>query len=428
MTNYWKHFFSTSILLLGLSITHSAQAASDGQLIRNIQIEGLKRTEAQTVLRELPFVEGDAWQADFAELGERRLRNLGIFSEAHITSPDANATVTIYIRERWSLWILPQASRRDDGSSSVSLVLDEYNLWGLNHHLKLGHKRDTGTNFTNLAGSSSEAAYHWARVADSKISLSAASSWGRSIFNAYSLGVRTAQYLDSSKSGSLTLSYALGPVPGEGWGASLGFSGTNSSYQLLAGTAQTDVTGHRLRAVTGGVSYRQINDHITWLTGSAFDYSMSVAHNAFGSTVDNYSHTASFRSYYPFWNENTINVRLNAGLVTGDILRAGLFDIGNRDGLRGYYPGELQGSHYLYGTVEGRFPLRQGSNFQLVTFADAGQIGGRVTSVTRGVAVGVGGGVRWTFRWLAKGTLRGDVAYGFSSKRWRFYLGTGQAF
>ena len=307
-------------------------------------------------------------------------------------------------------------------------MLDEYNLWGLNHHLKLGHKRDTGTNFTNLTGSSSEVAYDWARVADSKLSLSVASSWGRSLFNAYTLGVRSAQYLQSSKSSSLTVAYALGPVPGEGWGVSLGFAGTNSSYQLLAGTAQADVIGHRLRALTGGVGYRQINDHITWLSGSAFDYSASIAHNTLGSTIDSYSHTISFRSYCPFWQENTLNVRLNGGLTTGDILRSGLFDIGNRDGLRGYYPGELQGSHYIYGSLEGRFPLRQGSNFQLVTFADVGQIGGRVASVTKGVAVGLGGGVRWTFRWLARGTLRGDVAYGFASKRWRFYLGTGQAF
>jgi len=428
MSNYLKSPLIILAMLMGLCTATGAQAAADGSRVGSIQIEGLNRTESQTVLRELPFAEGDVWQAEYAEVSERRLRNLGIFSEARVTPPDADAKVTIYIKERWSLWILPQASRRDDGSSSVSLVLDEYNLWGLNHHLKLGHKRDTGTNFTNLTGSSSEVAYHWARVADTKLSLSAASNWGRSLFNAYTLGIRTAQYLQSSKSGSLTLSYALGPVPGEDWGVSVGFSGANSSYQLLSGAAQTDVTGHRLRAVTGGISYREINDHITWFTGTAFDYSLSIAHNAFGSTIDNYSHTVSFRSYYPFWEENTLNIRLNGGLVTGDILRSGLFDIGRRDGLRGYYPGELQGSHYIYGTLEGRFPLRQGSNFQLVTFADVGQIGGRVTSVTKGVAVGVGGGARWTFRWLARGTIRGDVAYGFASKRWRFYLGTGQAF
>lgn len=427
MVRHWRKllFFSFVLFIGGIS---SEALAADSQRIQKIQVEGLHRTQLQTVLRELPFSEGESWAPDFAETSERRLRNLGIFSEVRVAPPDANDTVTIYIKERWSLWVLPQASRRDDGSSSVSLVLDEYNLWGLNHHLKLGHKRETGRNFSNLTGSSSEFVYNWSRVANTKLSISASSNWGRSLFDAYNLGILTAQYMQSSKSGALTLAYALGPVPGEGWGASLGFSGSNSSYQLLSGTAQTDVTGHRLRSLSSGVSYRQVNDHITWLAGTAFDYSLSVAHSSLGSTINKYSQTASFRSYYPFWRDNTINVRLSGGLVTGDVLRSGLFDIGNRNGMRGYYPGELQGTRYLYGTLEGRFPLRQGSNFQMVTFADVGQIGGRGTSVTKGVAVGVGGGVRWTFRWLAKGTIRGDVAYGFASKRWRFYLGTGQAF
>lgn len=428
MNNCWKHLLFILMISCGFLAPVGAYAAGEGKLIHDIRIEGLERTNTATVLRELPFAPGTEWQPEFAETSERRLRNLGIFSEVRVAPPDADSRVTIYIKERWSLWILPQASRKDDGSSSVSVVLDEYNMWGLNHHLKLGHKRETGRNFTNLTGSSSEVAYNWSRIADSRLSVSAGSSWGRSIYDTYTLGIKTAQYMQSSKSGSLTFSYALGPVPGEGWGVSLGYSGSNSSYQLLSGTAQTDVVGHRLRALAGGLSYSQVNDHITWFTGRALDYSLSVAHSTFGSTISNYSQTLSLRSYYPFWEQNTINVRLNAGIVTGDVLRSGLFDIGNRDGLRGYYPGELQGSRYLYGTLEGRFPLRQNSNFQLVTFADAGQISGKGTSVTRGVAVGLGGGVRWTLRWLARGTIRADAAYGFASNRWRFYLGTGQSF
>ena len=44
------------------------------------------------------------------------------------------------------------------------------------------------------------------------------------------------------------------------------------------------------------------------------------------------------------------------------------------------------------------------------------------------VIAGVGGGVRWTLRWLVNGTIRVDGAYGFATKKWRLYLGTGQAF
>jgi len=249
------------------------------------------------------------------------------------------------------------------------------------------------------------------------------------MFDAYDLGIQTAQYMHTGKSGSISFSYALGEVPNEGWSVNAGFTGSNSDYRFLSGIPQADVLGERVRAVVAGLNFSRINDHITWLTGRSLSYSLKVAHHSLASTINSYSHAASWRKYYAFAQDRTLNLRLYAGLSTGDVLRAGVYDIGNRNGLRGYYPGELQGTQYLYGTIEGRFPIMQNSNFQLVTFTDFGKIGGRVgTSVTRGVAIGVGGGFRWTLRWLVNGTIRGDLAYGRSTKRWRFYLGTGQAF
>jgi len=399
------------------------------KVVHSIDIHGLDRTRERTVLRELPFIVGTAWQDSFTATGERRLRSLGIFSEAVVEAPDEAGRVKVRVKERWSLWVLPQAARGDDGATTGSIVLDEYNLWGLNHHTRLGYKRDTGKNFSGLSGVSYDAAYDWRRIADSKLDMSVAGSWGRSLFDAYDQGVQVAQYMQTGKSASIRFSYALDDVPGEGLSLFGGFSGSNSVYRFLSGTAQEDVVGSRIRAIQTGVNYTLVNDRITWITGSALGYTLSVAHRGLGSTVNTYSHTGSWRSYYAFSGQKTINVRLNGGLVTGDMYRSGLFDIGNRDGLRGYYPGELQGTHYLYGTVEGRFPIREGSNFQLVTFSDIGKIGGRVgSSVSRGLAVGAGGGFRWTLRWLVNGTIRGDMAYGLASKRVRFYLGTGQAF
>lgn len=388
-------------VIYSLLISGVVSAGENANFIREIYVEGLKRTQLATVLRELPFSEGSVWQENFIKTSERRLRNLGIFSEVRVTPPDSNSQVNIYVRERWTLWVLPQASRKDDGSSSLSVVLDEYNLWGLNHHLRIGHKRETGKNFSGLTGSSSELGYNWQRIANSKLSMQISAGWGRSLFDAYDLGIQTAQYLQAGKSGSLLFSYALGSTAGEGWGLSLGFSASNDTFELLSGIAQADVVGSRQRAVISGISYRCINDRIVWLSGDAFDYSLAVAHNAFGSTVNSYRHTISYRNYYPFYGQNTLNFRINGGIITGDVLRSGLFDIGNRNGLRGYYPGELQGTSYFYSTLEGRFPIRQGSNFQLVAFADIGKIGGHAgSSVTKGIALGLGTGVRWTLRGL----------------------------
>jgi len=409
------------LLLTGL-------AEAEEQRVLSIEIIGLERTDERTVIRQLPFVVGDIWQDDFAPTGERWLRNLGIFSEAHISRPDERGHVSIHLRERWSLWVLPTFSRKDTGASSAGVTVDEYNLWGLNHHLRLSGREDTGKNFSTANGSSYAVAYDWRRIADSKLSISAATDWGRSSFDAYKNGVQVAQYAQDGRSVSLMLSYGFGPVPGEGLSVSAGFSGSNSSFALLSGLAQPDVIGNRKRTVIGGISYQNVNNEITWFSGTAYDYSLAVSHKALGSTINVYRQSLSIRSYVPFDDHNTINLRLNAGLVSGDVLRDGLFDIGNRTGIRGYYPGEVQGKSYVYGTVEGRYLLSPESNVQLVAFSDVGLVRGGSAFQGKTFFAGMGGGIRWTLRWLVNGTIRGDAAYGFASRRWRFYLGSGQAF
>jgi len=115
--------------------------------------------------------------------------------------------------------------------------------------------------------------------------------------------------------------------------------------------------------------------------------------------------------------------------VAGRDHRGGLFDIGDGRGLRGYLPGELQGTYYVYSNLEGRIPIKPGSNFQLVGFTDVGQIWnlGR-RALDKSVIVGVGAGARLTLRWLVNGTFRTDASYGLATSNWRFYFGTSQAF
>jgi len=421
-------YLALALSLLLLDVPH-AWAENRPLIIQEIAIEGLKHTRPRTVLRQLPFRVGDAWQPMMAETGERWLRNLGLFSEVHIRPPDRHGIVHIAVRERWSLWLLPQFSRKDNGDSSAGLALDEYNLWGLNHHLRLAYIRDTGKNFSNLNGTSYQASYDWLRIRDSMWNLHLNASHGNAAFDSYQQGVLVSQYLQSGNNAAISLDYGLGPVPGEGWDLSFGLALSQTSYDLLAGPPQPDVQGTRKRALTAGASYRMIDDQITWLTGTAFDYRASYAPKFLGSTVHVLRQTLSWRNYRPLSGHHTLNLRLDAGLATGEVLRDGLFDLGNRNGIRGYYPGEVQAKSYIFGTIEGRFLPWQDGNIQLVPFADAGVLPGRSYAYAgKSTFVGVGAGIRWTLRWLVHGTLRGDAAYGFATHRWRFYLGTGQAF
>jgi outer membrane protein assembly factor BamA len=418
-------------LLLLAMLLFATVAVADDQ-IKGIEIEGLEYSNARTVERELPFEAGDVWKDEYGEVASRRLRNLGLFSEAVVLPPDDNGIVHIRVNDRWPIWLLPEATRQDNGASSAGLTMTHENLWGLHHKLRLAVRRDAGKNFSSIAsnnGTSYQGSYAWRRIGDSKFGFDASFDRGSSIFDAYQNGVLTSSYFQEKQSWSSGVSYGFGPVPGEGWGARLGFSADETAYSLESGPPLSDVTGLRNHALQASTYYRLVDDHITWFTGNEFNYNLSVAHEAVGSDINSYKQTASLRSYIDMGQQNTLNYRINAGLLTGDLFRAGLFDVGTSSGMRGYYSGELLGNAYAWGTLEVRHPWEINSNIQVVGFVDAGHVSleGR-NALGEPILVGIGGGVRWTLRWLVNGTLRADVAYGVATQKWRLHLGTGHSF
>lgn len=372
---------------------------------------------------------GDEWKIEFGDIASRRIRNLGLFSKAVVLPPDQNGVVHIRVDDRWPLWLLPEATRSDNGASSAGLALTHHNLWGLHHKLRLAARWDTGKNFTANNGNSYQGSYAWRRIADSNFGINLSFNRGRRIFDAFQNGILSSTYFQQNQSWSGGISYGFGPVPGEGWDVRLGFSINETAYELRNGPLLSDVLGLRRQAVQVSANYRLLDDHITWITGNEFDYSLDIAHKGVGSAINSYKQTISLRRHIDIGKQNTLSYRINAGLATGEVLRDGLFDVSNSSGMRGYYSGELQGNAYIYGTLEGRHPLEINSNFQLVAFVDAGHVNrnGR-RALGKSIVAGVGGGVRWTLRWLVNGTLRADVAYGVATHRWRLHLGTGQAF
>jgi len=400
------------------------------ETIRDIEISGLKKTQPITVLRELPFSNGDTWKDDFKPTGERRLRNLGLFAEAIITPPDADGVVRIWVRDRWSLFLLPEGSRSDIGKTSAGITLTEHNMWGLNHNLRLATREETGKNFSALKGTTFAGSYLWRRVGDGSADLGFSANAGRRVFDTFQNAVLASQYREKNVGWATSLSMAHGPVPGEGWSSRLGFSSSISNFTLIAGPRSPTVIDRHRNGIQAGVSYRFINDHITWLTGTNFDYNWDIAHRGLGSNLNVYRQTSALSSHVPLGDDgSTFDFRISGGGATGSVQQDGLFDIGNNSGLRGYLPGELQGTYYVFSNLEARIPIKADSNFHFVGFTDIGQIWnlGR-PALGKGVIAGVGAGARLTLRWLVKGTFRSDIAYGTATKRIRFYFGTAQAF
>jgi len=423
----------TQALLAGNSYTSYASdedIPTQAQTIQSIDISGLKKTKARTVLRELPFSEGDAWQDEDKANGERRLRNTGLFAEAVITPPNEDGVVHIRVRDRWSLFLLPEATRSDIGNTSAGITLTEHNMWGLHHNLRIATREETGKNFSGLNGTTVSGSYLWRRINDGPLSLSLSANAGHRIFDTFENALVVGQYRQRDVSWGTRLSMAHGPVPGEGWESHLGFTSNISNFTLVSGPASASVIDSRRNAVQAGVAYQLIDDRITWLTGTRFNYAWDIAHQSLGSTINAYRQTSSLSRHIPLSDfGSTFNFRISGGGVTGNVLQDGLFDIGGSKGLRGYNPGELQGTYYLYSNIEGRMLIKPDSNFQLVGFTDVGQIWNRGrTALGKNLIVGVGAGARVTLRWLVKGTFRSDITYGLATSNWRLYFGTGQDF
>lgn len=416
--------------LIGLSSGAAAASEPTDVRVQKIALEGLEDSNPRLVLRELPFQPGTRWQPEMKAIAERRLRNLGLFRNVVVHDPDDAGTVVVEAHERWSLWVLPRVSRKDDGSSEIGVNLDEYNLWGLGHHIRVAMDRDTGKNFSSGDGHDSYAvSYHWSRIADTRLGLGLAYNQSNTSYVGFDAGQSVANYREQQHDLLLDLNYGLGPVAGEGWSVHGGLVRANTSFTQIDGMALPDVGDSRATNLIAGVSYTLIDNHITWLSGQRFNYDLSQGIRTLGSDQNTFSHTFSWRKYRHLGQGRTVNFRIDGGQIIGDSQRNARFDLGNRDQMRGYFPGEVLATRYLYGTVEGRFPPEPDSNFFYVAFIDTGHLSDRGEDPLRHALItGLGGGIRWTFRWLVHGTLRLDLAYGEATHNLRLYLGTGQTF
>lgn len=413
-----------------LCLVWSVSATASETIIRSIHITGLKHSSPEVVLRELPFAEGEIWQPEYAELSERRLRYLGIFDRVVVLPPTASGQVNIQLSDLWPVWLLPNLSRKDGGASSAGLTLTDYNMWGMNHVLRLSGAADTGNNFSSYQGNSTSLSYLWRRVNNSKLSMDVSVTQGKSSLDVFNQGLFQSGYEKDTHDIVMGVSYGFGDVPGEGWDMRFGTSLSDTQYKLMQGPVQADVKNRRRNALVTNMSYTQLDNHITWFSGSIFDYTVNATMPWMGSTIQAVRQSLSWRRYIPLKQSNdTINFRLNAGWTQGDILRDGLFDLGEGRLIRGYYPGDILGSAYVFGTAELRTIWEAHDNIQWVTFLDAAHVnyqGKRALGTS--IIAGMGAGFRWTFRWLVNGTLRADIAYGTALQQWRIHVGAGQSF
>ncbi|MDX8393478.1 MAG: BamA/TamA family outer membrane protein [Mariprofundales bacterium] len=416
-------FISSFVII----IITSTLAFAAPVIINNINIETLERSQKRVILRELPFSLGDLWQPEFALIAERRLRNLGLYDDVIVSPPDMAGIVHIKLNPRWSFWVLPVASRSDTGASSAGIQLTEHNLWGLHHYLRLGVREDTGRNFSSANGTWYYGSYLWRRINDGLWDVSISGRGGSSIYDAYLNGLNVGQYDLRERTWQFMLWHHFTAVSNEGWQLGFGMRQSQQQYLPQSGVKLADVQDTHSNSLLWQLNFIQLNDFITWQTGEQFNYSLEISRRNLGSNHSLLRQQISYNKHIALATEHTLDWRIAAGHESGDVLHDRLFDLGNRDVIRGYYPGDIQGTAYLYGTLETRRNFKRWNNVQAVAFSDMGLVWNKTNNKPI-LFPSAGAGLRWTLRWLVNGTARMDAAYGWRNKRWRIHFGARQAF
>jgi len=381
---------------------------AEAAIVQRIEITGLLRTHPDVIERELPFAIGDRWQKGFALETEKRLMATGLFSEVRVQPPDRKGVVHIYAHERWTIWIYPFATRKDNGQTTAGVGLADFNAFGRMHQLRLQAFEHTGYNFgQRRQGRGFAISYFWRRVHGSDWDLLLLFGRDRQ---------KAPQGLLTAIRWQAMAERLFGATPEHGWKLALGWN-VNDTIELNRLLRRR---GPKMRLM-----YQDIFDHLDWIEGSRAFFEARSALRRFGSSMDALQLLAGAARYRPIDDRgDTINHRIELGFGLGDLQRFGIFDLGHRYGLRGYFPGEAPALHYLLGTIEGRWRLPRAENVQFAAFADAGWLQGP----RPGLYLGAGIGFRWIIRWLTRGIARIDAAYGFRIHKWRVYLAVGQAF
>jgi outer membrane protein assembly factor BamA len=133
---------------LGDTMTRGAEFFT----IRNIIIEGNKKTRPDIILRELPFKPGDGYNLrDLVrkfETGRRQLMNTTLFHEAIVAlhkSDGYDVDVLVQVKERWYIFPIPYF-KPVDRNLNQWLVEQKASLKRVNYGLKLLYNNATGRN------------------------------------------------------------------------------------------------------------------------------------------------------------------------------------------------------------------------------------------------------------------------------------------
>lgn len=397
----------------------TASPPASSKLLRQIAFEGNRVTQPRTMLRELPFKQGDAVTLDLLERGRQAIQDLGLFKAVQVrevAEADGSITAIYTVSERWYLLPYPRVDANADGEYAYGAQLSWNNLWGLNHTLRASAlQRETA----RLGSSGKEmlysASYFAPQVFDTRWSLGAAGSYTERPFEDPQLGF----YNEQISSVQLMAQRALsaGP-PSQGWSIGAG---------VLATQQRTDSGIGEYGEAAGPVvtaGYRDVRLNIYSEEGITFGGRLDGAMDGFAADYDFARLTVGGIRYLPFGvPHQTLHLIAETGLgwKGPDNLRN--FSLGGSGSLRGYQRSFEEGNAFYRVAGEWARPIFK-PWLRTVVIAEVGNVYRHPNEIDLGAArSSIGFGLRLRLLTFVNLEVEAGIALPLEGGAARFFAG-----
>jgi outer membrane protein insertion porin family len=376
--------------------------------VRRITLQGNGRTRERVFAREMRLRAGATYCSEAARQDERRLLDLGLFSDVQVRADSAStdsADVIVEVRERATLLPIPELSYSAENGTTYGLTIRESNFLGDGQRLGVsalfGARESLSALWTlpwigHVHAGLFVSAYdsRWRdRVENLRERRRGVRLGANRYFSGYRYQVGLDTRVEDVESDPLSDADTL-DVPRHDLVRSLAVS---------AGYDARDFRTNPRRGFTVGARYEQVG---SWLGGS-----VTLNRTSFGSSV-----------FVPLSGSFTLALGAQATLARGTVPDYERTRLGGIATVRGFPEGRATGESRVWQSVELRFPLMKKRTFRLPVLKNfdveaAGAVFGDIGAIWDGgdtraarTLYGVGTGVRVFMPFT--GVSRTDIAVG----------------
>jgi outer membrane protein assembly factor BamA len=392
-------------LLLWTAQDGTAAEAADGRIVREIRIEGLRRTRRETVLRQLSTRPGEPYRAGAAEADKQLLDRLWIFSAIDVAPRVESGGVTLDVRvtEIFPYSVYPSISSTQENGLSLGPAATAFNAFGRAIRAEALTEFGGATNLGFRLRTPIQTQQPW---------------WFEGGFAAASRDNTLFRFPERAQTGDLLAGYHFTDQ-------------LRAMARLTVLSLATPQAGITLNAsgrdtIPSLAVGFQFDSRNLWTNAtSGWFIQFYTARNGLGGAGDWWTHSGEVWRYQRLSSRNTVAVFSLASLQTGepgrDLPVYMQYGIGGRNAIRGWRIDARTGKNQWLNTAEYRYELVKvrptkifGFNLywglQLAAFGDLGTAWTEGGDFSRHLIGSAGYGVRLVIPYV--GMIRFDRAYG----------------